>query len=44
MENLPVDNDTFNPVLKKSLNGFLSYVKNKALLLNGDIANPICLR
>jgi hypothetical protein len=35
---------TFNPVLKKSGNGFLSYIKNNALLLRGLIAIPICLR
>jgi hypothetical protein len=41
---LPVDKETFNPVLKKSLNGFLSYVRNKALFDRGDMASPTCLR
>ena len=36
--------ETFNPVLKKSGNGFLSYVKKRALLLKGLIAMPICFR
>jgi hypothetical protein len=35
---------TFNPVLKNSFNGFLSYVKNSALLLSGLIAIPICFK
>lgn len=34
----------FSPVLKKSGNGFLSYVKKSALLLSGLIAMPICFR
>jgi hypothetical protein len=41
---LPVDKETFNPVLKKSLNGFLSYVRNSALFDKGDMASPTCLR
>ena len=35
---------TFKPILKKSGRGFLSYVKKSALLLNGLMAKPICLR
>jgi hypothetical protein len=30
--------------LKYAGNGFLSYVKNRALLLSGDMAMPICRR
>lgn len=41
---VPVDKLTLRPVLKKSLKGFRSYVKNSALLLSGLIASPICLR
>lgn len=41
---LPVDRETLRPVRKKSLNGFRSYVKNKALFDKGDMANPTCLR
>ena len=35
---------TFNPVLKNSFNGFLSYAKNRELLLSGLIAIPICFK
>ena len=36
--------ETLSPTRKKSLNGLRSYVRNKALLLSGLIARPICLR
>lgn len=35
---------TFNPVLKNSFNGFLSYARKSALLLSGLIAIPICFK
>ena len=31
-------------ILKKSINGFFAYVKNRRLLLKGDMANPICIK
>jgi hypothetical protein len=39
-----VERETLSPTRKKSLNGLRSYVRNKALLLSGLIARPICLR
>lgn len=35
---------TFRPALKKSGNGFRSYVKKRELLLRGLIAIPTCFR
>jgi hypothetical protein len=35
---------TLSPALKKSGNGFRSYVRKSALLLSGLMAMPICLR
>lgn len=41
---IPVESETLRPTRKKSLNGFRSYVKKRALLLSGLMARPICLR